>query len=213
MSVVEPSRTDRRRARTRGALVSAAQTLLAEGRTHVAVLEITQLADVGLGSFYNHFDSKEELFAAAVDDALELHGSLLDELTADIEDPAVVFAHSVRLTGRLHRRLPDLSKVLVNRGAQVAFAENGLAPRALRDLQAGVAAGRFRATDLRIALTMVGGGLLALGALLHAEPERDAELAADTFCEDVLLMLGVPEAEAREICALPLPDLDGLAAG
>ena len=46
------------------------------------VLEITQAADVGMGSFYNHFDSKEELFEAAVADVLDAHGALLDQLTA-----------------------------------------------------------------------------------------------------------------------------------
>ena len=35
--------------------------MIAEGRDSAAILEITQIADVGLGSFYNHFASKEEL--------------------------------------------------------------------------------------------------------------------------------------------------------
>ena len=60
-----------------------------------------------MGSFYNHFDSKEQLFHAAVEDALDAYGALLDELTADIDDPAEVFAQSFRLTGRLHRRNPS----------------------------------------------------------------------------------------------------------
>ena len=47
---------------------------------------------MGLGSFYNHFDSKEELFRAAVDDALGLFAAVLDELTAGLDDPAHVFA-------------------------------------------------------------------------------------------------------------------------
>ena len=34
------------------------------------VLEITQAADVGMGSFYNHFESKEELF----EDGVRLRG-------------------------------------------------------------------------------------------------------------------------------------------
>jgi AcrR family transcriptional regulator len=65
----------------------------------VPILEITQAADVGLGSFYNHFDSKEELFRAAVDDALGLFAAVLDELTANLDDPAHVFAQGFRLTG------------------------------------------------------------------------------------------------------------------
>ena len=41
-------------------------------------------------------------------------GQLLDELTGDIEDPAEVFACSFRLTGRLQRREPELSRVFLN---------------------------------------------------------------------------------------------------
>jgi len=54
----EPSRLERRKQRTRAALVKAAQRLIAEGKVNVPVLEITRAADVGMGSFYNHFDSK-----------------------------------------------------------------------------------------------------------------------------------------------------------
>lgn len=58
----EPAnRLERRKQRTRAALIQAAQALIAEGKLNVPVLEITQAADVGMGSFYNHFDSKEAL--------------------------------------------------------------------------------------------------------------------------------------------------------
>ena len=122
-----PHRRDRRKAQTRAALVRAAQAFLRAGKTDVPILEITQAADVGMGSFYNHFDSKEQLFQAAVEDALDAHGALLDELTAGIDDPAEVFARSFRLTGRLHRRQPDLSKVLLRHG--LAIADLGQGPR------------------------------------------------------------------------------------
>ncbi len=59
------NRLDRRKARTRAALIRAAQTLIAQGRTNAPILEITQAADVGMGSFYNHFDTKERLYEAA----------------------------------------------------------------------------------------------------------------------------------------------------
>ena len=76
-----PNRLELRKARTRAALVQAAQAFIAAGRTNVAVLEITQAADVGTGSFYNHFQSKEERYRTAVEDALDVHGALHDELT------------------------------------------------------------------------------------------------------------------------------------
>ena len=95
-------------------MVRGAQALLAAGKTDAPIMEITQAADVGMGSFYNHFASKEQLFQAATEDALDAHGELLKQLTAGLDDPAEVFACSFRLTGRLHRRQPEISKVLLH---------------------------------------------------------------------------------------------------
>ena len=69
------NRLERRKMRTRAALIRAAQTSIAAGKLNVPVLEITQAADVGMGSFYNHFDSKEELFQAAVNEVLDELGA------------------------------------------------------------------------------------------------------------------------------------------
>src|SRR5579859_1853945 len=52
------SRLDRRKARTRQALIDAAVRLIAEGRgDRASIQEITEEADIGFGSFYNHFES------------------------------------------------------------------------------------------------------------------------------------------------------------
>ncbi|MEQ0558487.1 TetR/AcrR family transcriptional regulator [Amycolatopsis sp. NEAU-NG30] len=207
-----PSRLERRKARTRAALIQAAQALIAEGRTAVPILEITQAADVGMGSFYNHFETKEQLFQAAVEAALDAHGAMLDELTTDLDDPAQVFAQSFRLTGRLHRRHPELSKVLLHYGLELADSETGLAPRARRDIEAAVRAGRFTVRDTELAMLTVAGAALGLGRLLHSRPDRDDASATDQVAEDLLRMLGLTAAEAREVCSRPLPALDGTAA-
>ncbi|MFF0456421.1 TetR/AcrR family transcriptional regulator [Nocardia africana] len=203
-----PNRLERRKARTRAALVGAAQSLLAEGKINVPIVEITQTADVGMGSFYNHFQSREELFQAAVEEALDRHGALLDLLCEDVEDPAQVFAQSFRLTGRLHRRHPTLSKVLLNDGLRLANSDSGLAPRARRDLEAAVEAGRFTIRDPELSMTIVAGAALCLGRLLHDHPERDDAEAADHVAEDLLRMFGLSPEEAHEICRRPLPPLD-----
>ena len=203
-----PNRLVRRKARTRAALVRAAQAFLAAGKPNVPILEITQAADVGMGSFYNHFENKEELFRAAVEGAMDLYGEVLDGLTVGLDDPAQVFAQSFRLTGRLHRRHPELSKVLLGNGLRLAGSDKGLAPRARRDIEAGVRAGRFRVPDPELALVIVAGAALGLGQLLHDHPERDDAEATDQVTEDLLRLLGIPAGEAREICERALPDLD-----
>ena len=203
-----PSRRERRKAHTRSALVRAAQAFLAAGRTDVPILELTQAADVGMGSFYNHFESKEQLFHAAVEAALDAHGALLDRLSADTDDPAEVFARSFRLTGRLHRRQPQLSNVLLRNGLAIATADRGIVRRARRDIEAAHRAGRFSVNDVELAMTIVVGAALCLGQLLHDRPDRGDAQATDQVTEDLLRMLGVPADEARDICRRPLPDLD-----
>ncbi|MGH3335544.1 MAG: TetR/AcrR family transcriptional regulator [Nocardioides sp.] len=204
------NRSDRRKARTRAALIRAAQTLIAQGRLNVPILEITQAADVGLGSFYNHFETKEQLFDAAVEAVMDGYGAMLDDLTANLEDPAEVFACSFRLTGRLNRREPELSRVLLNNVLRLLSADNGLAPRARRDIAAAVDAGRFDVEDLDVAVTIAAGALLALGQLLHDQPERDVEATTDRVTEDLLRMLGLPKTQARRISSLPLPDIEAV---
>jgi AcrR family transcriptional regulator len=203
------NRLERRKQQTRAALIKAAQAFIAAGKLNVPVLDITQAADVGMGSFYNHFDSKEELFQAAVTDVFDAHGALLDSLP-EVEDPAETFARSFRLTGRLFRRRPQESRVLLNVGLGPAMSERGLAPRALRDIIAANRAGRFRVADPQLALAMATGVLLALGQLVQDQPERDDAQASDQMAEDLLCIFGVPAAEAHEICCRPLPDIAGI---
>ncbi|MCX5046396.1 TetR/AcrR family transcriptional regulator [Aldersonia sp. NBC_00410] len=203
-----PNRLDRRKARTRAALVRAAQSFMAAGKLNAPILEITQAADVGMGSFYNYFQSKDELFHAAVEDALDRHGAVLDELTADLDDPAQIFAQSFRLTGRLHRRDPELSKVLLRDGPNLLGSDKGLAPRARRDIEAAARAGRFTVRDPELALTITAGAALCLGQLLHDHPERDDARDTDQVAEDLLRMFGVSADEAHEICQRPIPGPD-----
>ena len=213
MTDAEPSpgnRLERRKMRTRAALIRAAQTFIADGKLNAPVLDITQAADVGMGSFYNHFDNKDELFQAAVNEVLDELGAILDKLTVDGEDPAETFARSFRLVGRLFRRRPEIARVLLNTGLLLIFADRGLGPRALRDISAAARTGRFNVADPQLALAMAGGALMGVGQLLHDQPERGDDDAADQATRDVLIMLGLPTAEAVEICQRPLPDLDDL---
>ena len=202
------SRSERRKARTRAALIRAAGTFIAQNRVHAPVLEITQAADVGMGSFYNHFQSKEELFLAAFQETLEIHGAFLDELTGHLDDPAEVFSRSFRLTGRLHRKEPEISRVLLSDGLALAADRFGLAPRALRDITAAKERGRFSIADPELAMVVVAGAALTLGRFLHERPDRDDAEATDQVTEDLLRMLGLEAEEARELARSPLPELD-----
>lgn len=206
MSERPPSRGERRKLRTRAALIEAAQEIYAQrGDLEVSIQQITEAADVGFGSFYNHFSSKAELLDAAIAEALEAHAAWLDGLLADVDDPAVVFATSMRLTGRLIRTRPRMARVLMSGKGALLSASYGHAAHARRDIEAAIAAGRFVTEDVGVALACTAGCLIATMHLCDVDPQASVDDIADQSVLNVLRMFGMEEAEARRIVALPLP--------
>jgi AcrR family transcriptional regulator len=202
-----PTRLDRRKARTRQALIDAAVRLIAEGRgDRASIQEITDAADIGFGSFYNHFDSKDELFATASGEVVERWGQMIERACTGISDPAEVFAVSFRISGRLGWTNPDIGRFLTGAGLDLLDSATGLAPRALRDIQAGQDAGRFTIPNAEIALSAVAGGLLGLLRQRQRHPDRIDETAVDQLAEAILRLLGHSAPEAVQLAALPLPD-------
>jgi len=198
-----PNRLDRRKARTRGALIAAAREMLASrDPAEVSIQEITEAADVGFGSF----DSKAELFDAALAEAMEELGQLLDDVTQDIDDPAQVFATAVRITARLPKTHPQLAKIMLRTGLPYLTTEQGLTPRAFRDLQQAKRAGRFAIDDPHVALACTGGALLGVLQLTSTPGKPSAiDRVADELAVNLLRMFGIPRDEARTIASAKLP--------
>lgn len=68
-----PSRRERRKVRTRRALLDVALSHFARRGIHGTRIEdITEQADLGKGAFYNYFDSKDDLVAALLTEAVEI---------------------------------------------------------------------------------------------------------------------------------------------
>src|SRR5919197_3610931 len=87
------NRGARRRARTRARLIEAARILFArQGVDATRINEITEEADVGFGSFYNHFASKDEIVEAVLEETVQAQGAAVDALTGDLDDAAEVVA-------------------------------------------------------------------------------------------------------------------------
>ncbi|MET8778860.1 helix-turn-helix domain-containing protein [Nocardia sp. NPDC050713] len=204
------NRVDRRRERTRNALLGAARKFLSEGRSAVSIQEITDAADVGFGSFYNHFESKEQLFDEAVRSALQVYSEMRDAIVALYDDPAEVFAVSFRLTGRLQRQIPEMVKVVLNSGMSIMLRDEGLAPRARRDIIAAQEAGRFEPMDPDLAVMAAGGSLLGLLQLLDAKPDADADALSDEMAFQMLRMFGMNKRAAQKLTSTELPPLPQL---
>ena len=197
----------RRRSETRARLVWAARELMArKGIGATSIQEITDTADVGFGSFYNHFTSKEAIAEAVMEEAVESFGDAADRLAETIADPAEVIAASVRHAIRRAAADEAWGWFLVRTAlARAGGLRRGLGKRLARDVRNGVAARRFKMDDPAAAMLAAGGAVLAfIGARLQGEIGDDAPERAAAA---VLRLLGLPAAEARQLASRPLPSI------
>lgn len=211
------ARGARRKRETREKLLDAAFRLFgARGVDAVAINEITEAADVGFGSFYNHFVSKEAIYDAVVDSVFGAFGDTLTRLTSDVEDPAEVVAICVRHTILRAQAEPLWGRFFMREGFKPSAMTRGLGARLLRDIQRGVAAKRFDTPDVLMAVMLAGGCVMATVAAEGAMPGQGArakQLGLETkdlpnrAAAAILEALGLTRAEAQKLAARPLPPI------
>jgi AcrR family transcriptional regulator len=204
------SRTDRRRAQTRAALIRAAREVFAEhGLDGATIQEITDAADVAKGSFYNHFESREDLQRAVAETVLEELGAALDRDVEQHErDPARVVAKSLLSTLRTCLADPTLGGFVVQ-NADVLELGAAIGERGRRDLLRGAESGRFRIDDVDTALTaLAGAGQALVRARLRGELASQTE---PRFIAFALRALGLAADEADTIAAEATASLAGSA--
>jgi AcrR family transcriptional regulator len=202
------NRAERRRLRTRAALLAAAREVFAaQGVGATTIQDITDAADVAKGSFYNHFDSKDGCVRAVVEATLGELGRELDVLTEPMrDDPARVIATSLRHTLRACSADPTLGAFMLRAGNLIAVGDVALGAYGRRDLQRGIESGRFHRDDLEIVITMIAGGAEALlRRRLAGELPAEAEI---TFTAHALRLLGIPANEASTIAGEELAEIE-----
>jgi AcrR family transcriptional regulator len=204
MEAKAAGRQQRRREETRNKLIAAAKALFARhGVDNTRINEITEEADVGFGSFYNHFESKDAIVEAVLEQTLAAQGAAIEALTSDLDDPAEVIAAAHRHFVRLAGTDPDWAWLLIRLDASHHVMRSALGPFARNDLQRGIQAGRLRTPDEETALVATGGALLGV---MRAVLEGHAAADADVYhAEGVLRLLGLDHGEAAEIARRPLP--------
>ena len=194
----------RRKARTRAALLAAARRLsAARGVEAATVAEIAEEADIAVGSFYNYFSTKEELLAVLLETSLTEQRRELESRQAQISDPAEMISIAHRHLVGLAQGDPDLAWLMIRLEVPQRITRTVLWHSASSDLAAGIATGRFDVEDPDLALVASGGALLAV---IHSILEGDnSPEVASAHAEGVLRSLGVVANEAAEIARRPLP--------
>lgn len=202
-----PGRRERRKLADRERLMAAARQAIAEeGTDSLRINDLTETADIGFGTFYSHFPSKDAMIEAVVAEAISEAATVIGRRALETDDPAEAAAIAYRSFVRLAVENPDLAGVLVRLDHADEIFETALLPYARETLARGVRSGRFRLDDPELALTSVSAAALAaIRAVLAGRIEPEAERFG---AEMWLRAFGVPADEAAQIARRELPDLD-----
>jgi len=204
-AVPTEGRNARRKERTRAALLRAAQDLLASGNAQDASIKaITELADVGFGSFFNYFETKADLFDAALTEVAQRYEGWLDERLNGVTSPVQRLALSIRYTGRLHLWHPEEADLLIGQFTALYAGKAPLDGRIRADVEGAMAYVEptiSRGPSTAIAAMGAIGAVLAAAASL---PEDDRAQLADSLVADVLRLIGAEDAVIDELVNEPL---------
>lgn len=197
------TRTDRRRARTRSALLAAGQHLFARHPLEsVSIDDIAAAADIAKGSFYNYFNDKEGLASAIIERVqadCEHHIGLAN---ADIADPAQRMARAMAVVVIYAHDHPDCVQAMLALSERRRDIEAPLNEGLTRDIREGLEGGQFAGVSVQSGV-LVAQGLISVAVdFLQAGKGNGAAIAVVREMGAALLRaLGVDPATAPEIAA------------
>ncbi len=146
------TRSDRRKRRNRQALLEAGYHVMArKGIDAATMFEIAERADVGAGTVYNYFASKDELAMAVMEQVMERLAQRIEAVTNTFKDPGQVYAFGIRQV--MNAAIGDHRwRSLLRRSEVIADAMyRVMGPYAIRDIRNAVAAGRYKVEDADMA--------------------------------------------------------------
>jgi AcrR family transcriptional regulator len=187
-------------------LIEAAYRVFARREAEaVTIDEIIAEAAVARGTFYNYFQTREEVLtavAAALSDRMN-HGIWAQ--SEAITDPAVRMAIAMRQFLHQARRDSTWGWMIVRTGLVAAPLSDTIKTGVTTDLMAGIELGRFQVECAQAAIDLVlGTGLMAMRTILNGQSEADYP---EQVVWLILKSLGVESGEAEAIAFQDLAPL------
>lgn len=201
-------RAERKKRRLRQALIEAGGRVMSEKGVDAATMsEIAEAADVGVGTAYNYFASKEELAIAAMEQVMGGYVEKIEPVVLKIDDPGQRFAIGLRTL--LIAIVTDPSwKPLLRRSEIMSGAVYRVfVPYAGRDFRLALESGRFRAETADLAWRLCAHVIVGFGLEVAA-----GEIAGEKIDEvvvDLLGMCGVDRPDAWELVRRPHDEISG----
>ena len=125
---------------------TAIEQFIKQGVQATSIADIMKAAHMGLGTFYNYFESKDELLHCLLDNlAVQLH-QRLQQLVAEQESKAEILRQMILMTAKLVDSNKYVLPLFLSAGARSEHTAHGPAfmDMFLRLVQEGQASGEFR---------------------------------------------------------------------
>jgi AcrR family transcriptional regulator len=179
-------------------LIEAAYRVFARKEADaVTIDDIIAEASVARGTFYNYFQTREEVLTAVAASLSDAMNHSIWAQSATIDDPAERMAIAIRQF--LHQSIRDSTWgwVIVRTGLVAAPLSETIERGVTTDLEAGIRLKRFQVDSHQAAIDLIlGTGLMAMRSILdgNTEPEYPEQIA-----KLILKSLGVADADAHSI--------------
>ncbi|MBU6316612.1 MAG: TetR/AcrR family transcriptional regulator [Acidobacteria bacterium] len=208
-----PSRTEVRQRQTRIRLREVAHQLMtSQGVDATTIQRITDAADIGFGTFYNYYPTKEALAEDVLDCLINNLGQRNDLVTEVLgeTDPVRIVANSVRFVMRETVTNPVYHWWFEHLDLLVARMRAGFGPFGMRDIRRAVDHGVYHIVEANHSLAwgqlvwMMACGAKDIIAGVHDLADERA------MVEGVLRVMGVDHHHAHLACDTELPEVPPL---
>ena len=194
-----------KRARTRKELVTAAfHVFAAKGLDSPVVADFIAASGVSRGTFYNYFQTREEILAAVADELAREINALILPVLSDLQDPAERVAASVRCFIGMAAGDPVRGAILLR---MIPIAGGPLNEQMRRHAVAmfseGVSSGRFKIESIQAAHD-IGLGMVAMVVRTILGKRRVPTNYTQVTLAMYLRGLGIQSREAARIASMPL---------
>lgn len=196
-------------ARTRRQICDAARRAFCELGLAAQIDDVIRAAGVSRGTFYNYFNSIDELFVVV---ATEMASSMSEQVhrrVADLDDAAARISNGIRhFCLRAHAER-DWGLFLSHFGLSAERLQSAIQETVLRDIEFGIATGRFRLRPEQVpsALAVLSGATLAAVKLVVSGLETPVR-AGENVTEMTLRAFGLDPDEAEKMARVPLVELE-----
>jgi AcrR family transcriptional regulator len=194
-----------KRARTRKELVTAAFSVFAEkGFDAPVVADFIAAGAVSRGTFYNYFQTREEILAAVADELAREINALILPVLSDLQDPAERVAASARCFIGMAAADPVRGAILLRMIPIVGGPLNEQMRRhAVAMFREGVSSGRLKVESIQAAHD-IGLGMIAMVVRTILGKRHVPANYTQMTVAMYLRCLGIRAREAIRIASMPL---------